>query len=230
MADVALKCGDCHHETVMSEFVADDKRVCRACGGRLAPAGDAPERSDAPAMQVRTAARPPPVPASGGASPRPEAGPRREIPADRYRRQMEGERPRGYSSLLALLLTLFCAAVWIGWQGLAVEREGVRSAYLAGRWVLLAAGVGLVLADAFREGTGKGLLGLFFPPYLLVYALTHVESYWRRSLLLGAVMGLLAEVHFLPAQSLLLRGQSRIDQGIEWIGGHVKRAGEDPYY
>jgi hypothetical protein len=98
--------------------------------------------------------------------------------------------------------------------------------YVMGRNVLLAGIVSWILVDAWRSSVGHGLTCMFFPPYILLYAIGQVESVLLRGLVFGLLIGLTGEAWLLPSQSLVLSlgpmFSSLVDQVNSWMAAAAR--------
>lgn len=98
--------------------------------------------------------------------------------------------------------------------------------YRQARWAGVGAPYLIVVIEGFRESSLRGLFCLIFPPYLLWHALTRMESYWRQSLVLGALALLAAEYVWFRDISLVEGAGVAVSRGIESVSGLIRRAGE----
>jgi hypothetical protein len=70
------------------------------------------------------------------------------------------------------------------------------------------------------------MLCLLVPLYLVWYAITRVESYWRQALVLSALALLIAEYAWLRERSVITITSEVVHRFIEYVGASIRRAGE----
>ena len=103
-----------------------------------------------------------------------------------------------------------------------------RPHYVAARNVLLL-GVGLwVIVDAWTESYAHGLGTLLFPPYLLLYAISRVDSYVLRALVFGSLAGLVGEALLIPGDSMIMQAGPALQELIENVDGAILSASKPP--
>ncbi len=229
MADVTLNCKDCGNTITLSEFATAAASVCQACGGAYEKTGLGAESEDSHAdkSRLRVLRRGPDegVTLRGETvAPKPsfEHAPRVIPGVSSDQAQAKPRRSPGRS--LGALVLLAAGILFIGPQAVADSYPTIHSVYLSVRlYLLMAIWIG-VTVEALRESSFRGLLSLFFPPYVLLYALSRVERAWLRSLVLAAALMLGAEMHFLGDTALLRQAQESINSGIRTVEGLIQRA------
>ena len=228
MADVTTTCPACGKSATFSEYVEAAARRCPGCGAalELTPPAVEPDKrlrvnrlgpEDHTTLSGQLL--PPPLPAAAGPTP---------LEQRRATALAEEETIRHSSRFVGVLVFLLAGGLAAGGQWLAAGNDGVREFYLYARYGLLAAAASGVLYEAFRESMSQGVLCLVVPAYIVFYALSHVESYWRQGLFLAAVGLLGAELHFVHDHSLLVSAQKTSEKWIRGVSGLINRAG-DPY-
>lgn len=127
------------------------------------------------------------------------------------------------------LWVMVVGGTMVGMQWMGQDHRAWADAYLWARYGLLATGLLLVLYDAFRDTILQGLLCLFLPMYILFYALSRVESYWRIGFFIGVAIGIGAELYFMPGEAILTAMNHVADGFIQRVAGWIQGA-QKPLY
>ena len=98
--------------------------------------------------------------------------------------------------------------------------------YLHARYGMLLTLWAMVAIDAWREGSGQGVLTTLIPPYAFLYAALRTEYVWLKALVFCGALMLAAELHFLNEQAMVREAQESIARGIESVEGRIQRAGD----
>ena len=100
------------------------------------------------------------------------------------------------------------------WSVSSVHYEFGRNILLVGAWLLL-------VLEACRASMDKGALSLFFPPYVMLYALRETKSGLLRGAFSGLLIGLCTEAFLIPDAAILQAlgpaAQGMVDQVGSWI-------------
>jgi hypothetical protein len=228
MPDIIIPCRECGREHKISEYAIRQDMSCLTCGAELS------KPSQAPAMGLRLAtasgpAVPPPlrkgerptlpqhVAASPGESTVPTIQTRPEVPESK-------ESPHW----LWLLVALTVGGLLVGFQYKADAWSEYLMMYEWTRTGVVSLAYLLVLLIAFQDGPGPGLLCLVIPPYSVIYAMTSVESRLLQGVFFGALVGLFAEVYFLPDHSILLAAMQEFEQVVAWGDSMLSAASGSP--
>ncbi len=223
MSDVEFVCSQCGDKILLSEF-AEKIPKCARCGNPdLKRAGGRPSlspvniarggpRRDLKGDVIETRAAADPMPVRGVENFRKQA-------ASRVGKEGLPSAILGWIVFLVFAvpfgLLLFGARTSPQWMD--IHRQA--------RWGGVAVPFLIVVIEGFRESSWRGLL-CFFPPYLLWHALTRVESYWRQSLVMGALALLMSEYFLLKDVSMVAEIGASVSRGIESVSGLIRRAGE----
>jgi len=230
MADIELKCPECGSLNVISEYVPAKSRICAQCGHALSGDADKSSADSASPAHVLTLRR-----AEQGRKTTLQGN----VLADRNDQDAvdiaaEGRQTRGAvkvkksSRLLGLMVFLVLSGVLLGIQYLSQNNKDILHYYLQGRWAVILAGMLLIVYEASLDSQVKGVVCLLFPPYLIFYALSSVETYWRQSVFLAIVVMLGGELYFLQPQSVAHLVETHLDRFIIDVANQIDRAGEAP--
>jgi hypothetical protein len=138
----------------------------------------------------------------------------------------EADRARSPSLVLGLVVLLLVGGAAVGGTWYVREHGEWRDVFLAARWFVLGVPALLVCLEAFQESAAQGMLCLLVPLYLVWYAITRVESYWRQALVLSALALLIAEYAWLRERSVITITSEVVHRFIEYVGASIRRAGE----
>lgn len=222
MSEISVKCPECSQEYQIPPHVTVMGLKCLECGtpmsaaaGKSAAVRTESDEISAP-MHAMTAA-----PALAGGSIDPDAVPENPLRA-------LAVSNRDLSSIISGVLFLLVGGLMVGFQFLAPSLEPYAYEYIIVRNILAAAAVILMAHSAAQDGILRGLLCVFFPPYLLLYATSQEESGWLRGLFLGVMLGLCAEAFLLPEASLILEIGPAISAMIERVENWMALASRPP--
>lgn len=227
MGDIRVNCGTCGQKYAVPDGITVMALKCLKCGTPVslssAASGDAKNMIAEPVKL--TFARPP---ADGET-----AVIEREVIVDapavnevvKNRRVSTG---RDTSMLMGWLALLGVAGLMILFQWRYTEWAAFAPYYVVIRNSLLALVSLLLVLEAWEDGIGKGALSLFFPPYLVLYALQEADSRLVRGLFFGAVIALGAEVFLLPSHSLLMALGPALQGLTERVDGWIAVASREP--
>ena len=214
MADVPVQCAQCGQTLTLSEYSLDAGVVCPTCKTPLPAAVSA----NGAALKLKT-----PVVSSTSILER-EAN---VLPGTRGK-AVEIRRQRRPRPMLGLLLFVVAAGVMLGWQWLASRNGAMIESYGWARYGLLGMVWVLVMLEAFQDSNGQGLACLLIPFYVLFYAASRVNSYWRQALFFAAVVTVMAEPYQLPKASLILQSQTAFAGFVQQVERELSGMGTDP--
>ncbi len=227
MADCTLACTSCGKTTTISEFTEPDARKCPSCGAAL-PAISTP-KTGALSLRLREEGADASTKWMGKSQETGRNNTRAAAPVTGGARLFAAtgtERVRTSSSMSGLIVFLVVGGLSVGGAWYVRDSAEWRDVYYLWRWGLLAVSALIVIVDAFREGAGHGLLCLCFPPYLVWYAMTRVESYWIQAVVGGALALLIADFFWLSNHSIVSITSKVVEQFIDGVGDVIHRAGE----
>lgn len=135
---------------------------------------------------------------------------------------------RDLGSLISGTVFLLVGGLMVGFQYFAPTLEPYAHEYILFRNVLATAAVILIAYSAAQDGIFRGLLCVFFPPYLFLYATGQEESPWLRGIFMGVLLGLCAEAFLLPEKSLILELGPTINSLIEQVENWMALASRPP--
>ena len=197
MSEILVNCPNCSAEYQIPPHVTMTGLKCLECGIPMS-AAVARTRADQPAIaEVAPACQFAGEAAAMDAPIEPRSAPQGPLRA-------WFAPDRDLSSLVSGAVFLLVGGMMVGFQYLAPNLEPYAHEYLIVRNVLAVAAVVLMAHSAAQDGVLRGLLCVFFPPYLLLYATSQEESGWLRGLFMGVLLGLCAEAFLLPEASLIL--------------------------
>ena len=145
------------------------------------------------------------------------------FPPDVYR-QRTAVIAKDRSSLISGFVILMVGGLMVAFQHFSADLMDYAPIYVMIRNVLVAAACILVTYNATRDGIGRGLLCVIFPPYLMLYATSQEESGWIRGLFLGVLLGLCAEAFLVPGLSLVLSLGPALNTFIEQVTSWIELA------
>lgn len=225
MSDIKLECPHCGAFFQISEYVDTDHIACPQCDTKLeVEAAKVKEsglrvRKDSfgsgrdVVVQNEPTVKPPPKTKK---ELKKEA--REKDKMDPYLRIA----PRPWHGLVGLILGVL---VFVGLQYAADEGMISAQIYSMMRIVVYPLLYLGVLVTAFREGYLPGVLCLFLPPYTIYYALSRTDAYSVRGAFAAMLIGLGAELHYMPDQAFLTHGENAINAVIEGGADAINRAG-----
>ncbi len=221
MADISLICNDCGRENVLSQYTTADSRVCSGCGNILQPGNS----SDNVALKLNRIKKDEKISLQG--KPMDIAAPAKGFKPVEVSRPII-RLPRAPSALMGALIFLFLGGLMVGAQYLGQTNSEIMEIYLYARYALLGVALLLIIIEAFYENQVQGFLVLLIPVYLVWYALTRMQCFWKQAIFFVAMLMLGMELYFLIDQSLLISAHEGINSAIEMVGGQVRRAGDAP--
>ena len=201
MSEVRVCCPSCDVRYVFPDGTSVNHLTCRHCGGLLTAARKSMDMP-APAVAVGHAIRMRPLAAGHGIAPNSLIG-IDDLLADRRHDDYTYAPP---------------VSAWLGWVlfaailgGMLAYQMGIPNPststwlpyYASARNALFVLAGLLVIRDAWQDGVGQGVLCLLLPPYLLLYAISKLDSYLLRGLVFGLLGGVVAEGWFMPGASLV---------------------------
>lgn len=231
MSDILVKCPDCDHEMSVSEYAEGQDVKCRVCGKLLAlpkVQNTTPLKVKKAGVQERLSLR--------GNDQRDVAPPRppdvedvsRASSLEEVYKPREPER-KGHP-VLGLLTFLVLAALFLWLQTQVQQDQTMLTTYNWFRGIVGGLVYLLVLVVAFEDHLWQGLLSLIFPPYCLYYALGRLDSYVLRSAFFALVVGIGAELYFIPEHAALTLAQERVNSMISGGEQMIQRAGDAPTF
>ena len=108
------------------------------------------------------------------------------------------------------------------WQ----EYQGYLQYYIWARNILFLGSSLLLLVIAYHDAIGHGAVCVVFPPYMLWYAWTRLESYALRGVFFGIIAVLFAEIYYLPEYAIYTHVQHFLGELIQTVDGLIERAAE----
>jgi len=229
MVDVRVLCTKCSAQNIFSEYAEKSVIVCRECGSSLEGLAPMPDRrvseglAPIPDRRVSKSAlnfKTPPLHSSS---------PAQDVPvASRGTSSTDLRKTRGSRRWVGVLVFLVLATILVGAQWKLSVYSDIEPLYMPGRYAVVGLVFFMILMEAFRDGTTVGILCLLLPFYIIYYAITRIESYWRQGVFLAVVVMLGAEMYFLPEQSMLSHLREWATVQVERVGQSIHRAGDAP--
>jgi len=229
VADITIKCTKCGRENTVSEFASAGAVFCASCGQALElPAGSGSQGR----LQIRHLNREEVGTLTGGDLKKTQDKSANKTTAvsrvldDVHKTRQKTKTP----------LAVWGWIVFLSFSGLLVGIEyfvtEVNSTFMD--WYLLARyGVWgfitlLVLIVSFEESSGQGLMCLFIPFYIVYYAFVRVEYYWLRGLFLAVVVGISAELYYLPDRAAMTYAQANFNVFVKNVEQQIDKASARP--
>ena len=248
MADVKITCPNCGQENTFSEYVSDDVKVCFKCEASLADNVMAHTSS----LKVKKTVEQPE--ATHDLSPVPVAQMKKEAPKkgkskskamaptqewlkmhdkgnpliDKQREQDAGVKIKGPSFIIGMFLFVLCTCLFVGFQYMAVQNNQYMSIYLNARYVVIAIASLLILYEAWCDSHVKCILCIIVPMYIVFYALSHVDTFWRQGIFLAMLAMLGAEMYFLPEDAVFTIVSIFVNDRIKDVADALENAGAAP--
>lgn len=225
MSDVRVVCPECDGTFSYPSRTTVTKLTCPDCGARLTAAsiGELLRR-----RRMNKTTQPVSLRLAGGgalaAARMVEEPPPMAPPMDTILQQREERRRKRQtlaSDLTGQVWLIGVAAAMLSFQSAAADLREYLPVYVWTRNLLLIAVCGWLVVDAWRASIWHGLACMVFPPYLLLYAISQVESVILRGLVFSLMIGLVGEAWMLPGDSLVLRlgptCSAVVDQVNQWL-------------
>jgi len=221
MADITLHCAGCGRDNQFSEYTLPEHLLCAGCGNLLRT----DRKSTAHELRLHRIQKGEKLSLQGTPVVETRIQEGREPVVVR---KPALRLPSAPSALVGAVIFLLLGGTMVGAQFLGQTHPAIMDLYLVARYVVLAVGCLLVIIEAFFNSQVQGFLVLLLPPYLLWYVLTCMESFWRQAVFFAVLLMLGMEMYFMRDQALITHTQAAVNDGIEWMGGQIKRAGDAP--
>ena len=231
--DLVATCPDCGRRQTFSAHVTITDMICEDCGSTMSAASGmtykerrALEAASPMALRLATDAyhevEPRPVDDIAPPAPALETLMKKREPKQKFFEVPPFGSWVGWSVLLLVIALM--ATFQFHMDVLAAYRPH----YVAGRNILLVGVAAWVIVDAWSEGYAHGLGTMLFPPYLLLYAISRVDSYVLRALVFGSLAGLVGEALLIPGDSLIMQAGPSFQGLMENVDGLIQSASKPP--
>ena len=138
-------------------------------------------------------------------------------------KEVELSKPPLWQAILGFLLV----AGTMGYFLMHVDQyRGYLQYYIWGRNIVFLGTSLLIIIIAYHDSIGHGAVALLFPPYMLWYAWTRLESYLLKGLFYGIVAVLIAEVYYLREDAIATHVQHFASEFVTTVDGLIERAAE----
>lgn len=217
MPDITIVCRECGREHKISEYAKIEKLNCAGCNAPLEmPGRKAPERS------ITVAQPKPKVPEKMPDAPK-------VVQSDTVATssvhdiEVEITRPPWWQAVLCFAAVAGILGYYLmHWQ----QYEGYLQYYIWARNILGLGTTILIMVIAYHDAIGHGAVCLVFPPYMLWYAWTRLESYALRGLFFGVVAVLFAEIYYMPEYAVAIHLQEFLGGVVSTVDGLIERAAD----
>jgi hypothetical protein len=218
MPDITIVCKECGREHKISEYAKIEKMNCAGCSQPL----EMPRKAAAQAgISVRQG--PPKVPDKMPDAPKVVVESDTVSTSKVHDKEVELSKPPLWQAVVCFGAVAGIMGYFLmHWQ----QYQGYLQYYLWARNILALGTIVLILVIAYHDAIGHGAVCLVFPPYMLWYAWTRLESYALRGLFFGIIAVLAAEVYYMPEYSVGLKIQEIAGNLVTTVDGLIERAAE----
>ena len=219
MPDIKVVCRECGREHKISEYAKIENLNCAECKAPLV----LPKQVSAEASI--TVAQPK-VPQPHAPNPPPAV---HQVQVDTvstasvHDKEVEITKTPWWQAILGFAAVAGLMGYFLmHWQ----QYEGYLQYYIWGRNIIFLGTSLLILVIAYHDSIGFGAVCIVFPPFMVWYAWTRLESHLLRGVFFGIVAVLVAEVYYLPEYAIALHVQHFLGELVVTIDGLIERAAE----
>lgn len=223
MPDITIVCRECGREHKVSEYANVAALKCAGCKAPLElPKKDAPERG------ISVAQPKPKAPEKMPNAPKvvqavQKAQTDTVATSSVHDKEVELTKPPWWHAVLAFT----AVAGLFGYFLMNFQQyQDYLQYYLWARNILFAGSTILVLVIAYQDSIGFGAACVVFPPFMLWYAWTRLESFFLRGLFLGIIAVLAAEVYYLPEHAIATHVQHVLGEVVTKVDHLIKHAAD----
>ena len=229
MADITIKCGKCGRDNTVSEYASVGAVSCASCGQTLElPSGKKAQNR----LQMRKLERDDGgVLGAGDPKNTQSKVAKGTVPVSGVLDDVHKTRQKTKTPLAVWgwLLFLAFSGLLVGIEYFVTQvDQSFMQWYLMGRLGVWGFITLLVVIVAWEDSSGQGLMCIFVPFYIIYYAFIRVEYYWLRGLFLAVVVGMCAELYYLPKDAAFTRAQLSFNKFIVAVETQMDRASDSP--